>query len=711
MNLSATLHLESAQFRAALAAVQTQLAGVVASLSAMTAGEGAVATAGGVAAGATAGLAASTATTAGAATAATAALVGLTGATSGAGAASLGAASAAGITSAALGTMQARALGAAAAMQTLRAAATFDLARGAVGATLALPARGGSAGGPPRLPGVPPPIPVGGGGGAGGGGAAAGLALGGLGGLGSVGMLGGIAATVAALGGFTLAVGGVRRAVGAASEMEDFETSFITLLGSAEAARDRMAELAQFGHETPFDLPEVVAASRVLETLTRGALSTGEGLRMVGDIAANTGQPFAEIAMWVGRLYDGLQNGRPVGEALMRLQELGIVTGDVRARIEGLQQAGKRGDEVWSVAANAFGRFAGEMERRSGTFNGMMSNLRDGIDEVWRAFGAPVADALKPLLADAMALMEQLRPIAAEVGEAAATAIWAVREAIAQERLGELASAALQVGFAEAAHFLFRSLQAGWAAQLAVLSTGDFWAGLGNGVLAALQGVGAGLIGVFGTPLAFLTAGVETAVQTLAAGVRSAFAATPWGKALEVAGVDVRGPEPESFEANFTAAQAAVQDLVGAAAADAGARADAAVAQITAAAEAYVAAYTAAFAGADDAIDTTELREKLAAIVADLLAGVERASEDAAPGLDGATDPLGAIGKKRRGRVDEPEADRLAKIGGFIGPQGGPQAEHAKKTADNTGKLVGLAEKNMRLIEQLARAPAGTAWA
>lgn len=223
-----------------------------------------------------------------------------------------------------------------------------------------------------------------------GGGAGAAAGGGALGGVG-----GGLLKAALPLAGTAAFIGGGMASISAASQMEDYQTSFSTLLGGMDAAQRRMKELAQFAQTTPFELPEVAQASRVLETLTRGALSTGDGLRLVGDVAANTGQNFGELAMWIGRMYDGLQSGRPVGEALMRLQELGVVSGDVRSRIEALQQEGKRGAEVWGVAASAFARFSGEMERRSATLSGRVSNLKDSFSALAREIGEPLSAMAK----------------------------------------------------------------------------------------------------------------------------------------------------------------------------------------------------------------------------------------------------------------------------------------------------------------------------
>jgi len=121
-----------------------------------------------------------------------------------------------------------------------------------------------------------------------------------------------------------------------AGEMQVFGKQFKVLLGDAELAEERLRELAEFGAKTPFELPGVVRASIVLETLTGGALATGEGLKLVGDAAAASNQPFQDIAVHIGRAYDAIKSGRPFGESAMRLQELGLITGDTRGEIEDL---------------------------------------------------------------------------------------------------------------------------------------------------------------------------------------------------------------------------------------------------------------------------------------------------------------------------------------------------------------------------------------
>lgn len=244
----------------------------------------------------------------------------------------------------------------------------------------------------------------------------------GLGGFqGKLGALGGaIAGLTASLAGLLSSALLVRRALGETRELEDLTIAFKTLLGSATAAKERLAELARFAESTPFELGEIARASRILETLTKGALASGEGLRLVGDVAAATGQPFAEVAVHVGRLYDGLNNNRPVGEAMMRLQELGIISSEVRGKIEELQKAQARGADVWAVGQAALQRFGGSMQDLSQSGTGLMSTLRDGIAALMRKFGEPINAALKPVIQSLIDGSGKLTNVAAGLGQAIA---------------------------------------------------------------------------------------------------------------------------------------------------------------------------------------------------------------------------------------------------------------------------------------------------
>jgi hypothetical protein len=287
----------------------------------------------------------------------------------------------------------------------------------------------------------------------------------------------GLSAVTSALSGIGSAF---TKSIDAAAQMETLETAFIPLLGSADAAQKRIEELAKFAASTPFELPEIAKASRTLETLTRGALATGDGLRLVGDIAAGTNQPFEEVATTIGRLYDGLQSGRPVGEAMQRLQELGAVSGETRTQIEELSKAGKN-TEAWLVAEEALNRFNGSMKLQSGTWTGLLSTLSDNITNAYAKFGEPIIDKLKPYLQGIIASVEVLTEKAAALGKSFAENFIASEKSVNsfQTALNAISTGQLGAGFslfwdtlklqaAETANEIYRRLIA------AFQTAGDF---------------------------------------------------------------------------------------------------------------------------------------------------------------------------------------------------------------------------------------------
>lgn len=180
-----------------------------------------------------------------------------------------------------------------------------------------------------------------------------------------------------------------------AGEFERYNVQFEVLLGSVDAAEQRIDELAKFAAKTPFEFPEIIRASKQLEVMTGGAIATGDSLKLLGDVSAGVGAPIDELSVWFGRLYDAIQSGRPMGEAMMRLQELGAISGEARGEIEEMQKQGKSADEIWQHFTDSMGRFNGMMEKQSKTTEGMISNLSDAVTLLLRDIGTEMLPRLK----------------------------------------------------------------------------------------------------------------------------------------------------------------------------------------------------------------------------------------------------------------------------------------------------------------------------
>ena len=205
--------------------------------------------------------------------------------------------------------------------------------------------------------------------------------------------------------------------MGAAKQLELLTIQFKPLLGSMALAKKKAAEMFDFGRKSPFEVPDVATGGQMLEALTRGALSGNKGMTLVGDAAAVAGTNFSEMAQEVGRLYDGLQSGRPVGMVAQRMQELGVISGATRNQIESMQAANASGSEVWAVAERDILRFKGAMDDAQGTLAQLESTYRDTQREVQGGFSGGFMEGEKAGMQASITLMEALKPVARNLGE------------------------------------------------------------------------------------------------------------------------------------------------------------------------------------------------------------------------------------------------------------------------------------------------------
>jgi phage-related protein len=190
------------------------------------------------------------------------------------------------------------------------------------------------------------------------------------------------------------------------AEFERYTVQFGVLLGSTDAAKARLEDLAKFGASTPFELPEVVKADKIIqgfglhsEESAKKFGFTGEEIRTIaGDTASGAGTSFEEMAAYIGKFSAGA-----TGEVISRFQELGITTREELTKL-GLE-FDKSGSllsplpEATQVVLDLMKKkYGGMMDAQSGTFEGMMSNLNDWVAGTLRTIGQPIFELLKDKL-------------------------------------------------------------------------------------------------------------------------------------------------------------------------------------------------------------------------------------------------------------------------------------------------------------------------
>jgi len=198
--------------------------------------------------------------------------------------------------------------------------------------------------------------------------------------------------------GVSSAFDGLKQSFNKAAEFQEMQRRFETLLGSTEAAQERMDELSKFMDRTPFELPGIVKANVALQNLTGGALATEKGMTQVGDAAAALGVPFDEMAQLIGRVHNSLEAGAPLGRYTNRLLELGVITPEVRRELEEMKNEVDSGKRGWELIERELSKFTGSMQRQSTTWNSTMSGFSDAVDNAMRAFATPLLPAFTQAL-------------------------------------------------------------------------------------------------------------------------------------------------------------------------------------------------------------------------------------------------------------------------------------------------------------------------
>ena len=210
--------------------------------------------------------------------------------------------------------------------------------------------------------------------------------------------------------GATLGVTGAVAAGGAmiklAADAEQLNTQFRVLTGSQEAATKLLNDIDQFAASTPFQKMEIAQAGRQLLAFGGSADTAVDELRMLGDIAAGTGQPLGELAELYGK---AKVQGRLFGEDINQLtgrgipiiqglaKEFGVTDGEVKKLVE----QGKVGFPEMQRALAAMtgdgGKFSGMMQQMSETTAGKFSTLKDNVTLLATNLGGellPVANEL-----------------------------------------------------------------------------------------------------------------------------------------------------------------------------------------------------------------------------------------------------------------------------------------------------------------------------
>lgn len=203
--------------------------------------------------------------------------------------------------------------------------------------------------------------------------------------------------------------------IGSNEEMEQYQTSFEVMLGSAEKAKKMIADIQGFAAKTPLTKSQSVEIGTLLMNYGVEDGQLLDTMQKLGDLASGNAEKMNRIALAYGQM---LAKGKVTGEELRQMTEAGVplqnalaesigVTGEEFSKMVSKGQVGiKELDKAIEELTTGNGKFAGMMEKQSQTMKGMFSTLQDEVSEFFRQMGEGAFGEVKDALSD---LMEQLK--------------------------------------------------------------------------------------------------------------------------------------------------------------------------------------------------------------------------------------------------------------------------------------------------------------
>ena len=208
-----------------------------------------------------------------------------------------------------------------------------------------------------------------------------------------------------------IAVGGVASALGGLigygakfnAEIEQYQTSFEVMTGSAEEASKLVEDLKKMGAETPFELSDLAETTQLLMNYGFEAEEAKDRLKMLGDISQGSAEKMNRIAMAYGQMSSAgkvqLEDIKQMIEAGFNpLTEISKTTGESMASLYDRISKGTLSiDEITASmqrSTSEGGKYFQSMEKQAKTVNGQISTLQDNFKNLAGTLSGGFSDSL-----------------------------------------------------------------------------------------------------------------------------------------------------------------------------------------------------------------------------------------------------------------------------------------------------------------------------
>lgn len=203
------------------------------------------------------------------------------------------------------------------------------------------------------------------------------------------------------------AIGVIAESVKGAARLESLNAEFEVMLKNADAAKYIVQEINKFAAETPYETAGLTANVRLMMAFGQNAMQSMKAVKMLGDVAGSDQERLNRLALAYAQVFAA---GKLQGQDMLQfvnagfnpLQVLSEKTGKSMATLRKEMEQGKISaamvQQAFEIATGKGGKFFGNMEKQSRTFNGLWSTLRDNFKMMMAELGTELLPYLKAVM-------------------------------------------------------------------------------------------------------------------------------------------------------------------------------------------------------------------------------------------------------------------------------------------------------------------------
>ena len=171
--------------------------------------------------------------------------------------------------------------------------------------------------------------------------------------------------------------------------VEQLQTSFEVMTGSADQAADIVDRLKKIGASTPFEFTDLADTTQLLMNFGFTADGAIDSMQMLGDISQGSAEKMSSIARAYGKMSSAgkvsLEDiNMMIDAGFNPLQEISQSTGESMADLyDRISDGAMSVDEITASmqrSTSEGGKYFQSMQKQSQTFNGQMSTLSDNVN-------------------------------------------------------------------------------------------------------------------------------------------------------------------------------------------------------------------------------------------------------------------------------------------------------------------------------------------